>query len=146
MRPLSEYLARRIAFEPPALPDLAPLAATVRRVLNRWPDVELPLEQTREAILAAVRDREATNYWKGLPLSAVTSAARVLYLPEFRDRPDLRRLRRFYPEETRASTRQGFLGAMAAVYMDTYIPGAAHSSELGHALGAVRDRLGGRWG
>jgi hypothetical protein len=146
MPTLSELLGGvPAAYEPPSLPDIDRLTSSVRRVLERWPDVVLPHERDREQRVEAMRDREAENRWKSVRLSEVTSAARILYLPEFRDRPDLAGLRRFYVDEIKASTQLGFLGAMAAVYMETYEPSAAHSQELARALATVRDRLGGRW-
>jgi hypothetical protein len=145
MTGLADLLGRRVVVEVPVLPGLDRLRSSVRRILARWPDVKPIPEQDREQRLADLRDRERAGRWAGLFVSDLTATAGVLYLPEFRDRLDLARLRRFYPAEIAASTRGAFLGGMASVYLDTYEPGAAHSRELGRALDAARARLGERW-
>lgn len=145
MTGLADLLGRRTIVEVPVLPGLDRFRSSVNRILNRWPGVETVAEQDRERRLADLRDRERAGRWAGLFVSDLTAAAGALYLPEFRDRLDLARLRRFYPAEIAASTRGAFLGGMASVYLDTYEPGAAHSRELGRALDAARDRLGERW-
>jgi hypothetical protein len=39
----------------------------------------------------------------------------------------------------------GFLGAMATIYIGSYVPAARHTLELSEALREARGRLGGRW-
>ena len=77
-------------------------------------------------------------------MSLVTSAARALFDADRRSRPDLAQLREFYLREIHASTRQAFLGAMLAVYVDSFVPGAEHTRALAAALNQVRSRLGAR--
>jgi len=145
MTGLSHLLGRRQTVERPALPDLDRLRSSAGRVLARWPGVKILPEQDREQRLAELRDREREGRWAGLFVSDVTAGARVLYMPEFRDRRDLAGLRQFFPAEIMASTRRGFLGGMASVYVDTFEPDAPHSRELGQALGVAQARLGDRW-
>lgn len=145
MTSISDLLGRRQTIERPVLPDLDRLRSSVGRVLARWPGVKVLPEQDREERLAELRDRERESRWAGFFVSDLTAGARVLYMPEFRDRRDFAELRRFFPAEIRASTRRGFLGGMASVYVDTFEPDAPHSRELGQALGLAHVRLGDRW-
>ncbi len=78
-------------------------------------------------------------------MSFVGQVARAAFDERRRRRPDLADLRRFYLDEIRASQRATFLGAMAAVYLESFDPGAPHTRELAEALSEVRDRLGARW-
>lgn len=145
MTGISQLLGRRQTLERPVLPDLDRMRSSVSRVLARWPGVKVMPEQDREHRLAELRGREREGRWEGLFVSDLTACARVLYMPEFRERPDLAELRRFFPAEIRASTRHGFLGGMASIYVDTFEPDAPHSRELGQALGGAKERLGDRW-
>ncbi len=145
MTGLDDVLSRSTSVGYPVLPDLDRLRSSVARVFARWPGVKLLPEQDREQRLVDFRNREREGRWDDLFVSDATAAARILYMPEFRDRPDLAALRSFFPAEIRASTRRGFLGGMTSIYLDTFAPNAAHSRELGQALSTVRGRLGERW-
>ncbi|TPE47162.1 EH signature domain-containing protein [Amaricoccus solimangrovi] len=142
---LNNVIGRSPAIHHPALPDLGRLRSSVNRVLARWAGVKLPSEQDREACVVELRDREAAGRWEGFSVSDLTTAARALYTPDLRDRPDFARLRKFFPAEIRASTRSSLLNGMASVYVDTYARGASHSRELGEALAEAQARLGDRW-
>ncbi|CDZ72586.1 Hypothetical protein NGAL_HAMBI2610_42110 [Neorhizobium galegae bv. orientalis] len=96
-------------------------------------------------LVAEVNRRFQSDDWNDTPMSLVTSAARALFDAERRERPDLADLRRFYYDECRVSTRMGFLGAMASIYIGSYVPAARHTLELSEALREARGRLGGRW-
>ncbi|GMG84561.1 EH signature domain-containing protein [Paralimibaculum aggregatum] len=145
MTPLGRF-ARLASLAPPALPALNHLDRSVRAVLQRWPDA-LPevSERNREAIVMAFRERFETGTWENTRLSFVTRAARVLFEPDFRDRPEFGSLRRFCIDEVRASTRAGFLNPMFSIYLASYLPGAAHTRALATALAEARPRLGTRW-
>lgn len=132
--------------DPPALPHLNRLASAAARVLARWPDVVRDTaDGDREALVQLILGRVVTDRWEGAKLSSVTAAARIAFEPEFRDRPDLEVLRRFYVEETRVSDRPGFLAAMVSVYIRSYHPSAMHTRDLAVALDAAKTRLGARW-
>jgi len=88
---------------------------------------------------------EADN-WTDVRLSFVTSAARALFEDEERrQRPELAKLRQFYFDEVRASTSQGFLGAMFSIYMSSFIADENHTWEIANALKSAQARLGARW-
>lgn len=143
---LLEKLNVRRQFEAPALPATNRLASTTERILSRWPDVVAnPPERDREKLVAEINRRLLNDDWSDTPMSLVTSAARALFDAERRERPDLEELRTFYFDECRVSTRIGFLGAMASVYIGSYVPGARHCVELSKSLRAAQSRLGGRW-
>jgi len=143
---LADRLRSRIEFEEPALPAINRLASAAERILSRWPDVVgNPPERDRDKIVAEVKRRMVDDDWRDTPMSLVTSAGRAVFDAERRERPDLADLRAFYFDETRASDRMGFLGAMFSIYISTYVPAARHTVELANALKAVSARLGGRW-
>jgi hypothetical protein len=130
------------ALTPPALPSLNPLDSAVSKIHSRWPDVVPAMpERDRERLAQLIQQRVAGGQWEGTPLSLVTRAARVVFEAEFRERDDLARVRQFYYDETRCSTRPALLGVMLSVYLATYEPGAAHTTALADALAAARERL-----
>ncbi|KQS63848.1 hypothetical protein ASG39_14685 [Rhizobium sp. Leaf371] len=141
-----EKLKARGRFEAPALPAINRLWSATERILSRWPDVVAnPPERDRERLVAEINRRFQSDDWNNTPMSLVTSAARALFDEERRERPDLADLRRFYYDECRVSTRMGFLGAMASIYIGSYVPTARHTLELSEVLREARIRLGGRW-
>lgn len=75
----------------------------------------------------------------------VIRAAGAAFSEPFRERADLAEQREFLLREIEASTRAGFLGAMVRIYMETYVPGAAHTRALSERLRGTRGRLGARW-
>jgi hypothetical protein len=122
------------------------LRAAVGRVLARWPDIVAdPPENDREKLVQEMLRRLDEDDWSDLPTAFVTKAARALFDPVRRSRSDLARLRQFYVDELRVSTRKSFLGGMASVYIGSFEPGAPHTRALASALQAARTRLGGRW-
>ena len=129
----------------PSLPPMNRLTAAVNRVHTRWPEAGAPVERNPEAIIAGMDLRERRNDWKNATVAEVLRAARVTYSNDFRTRFKLRRLRRFYVDEVRASRSPGFLGGMMSVYLSTYVPGADHTRALGNALHEARNDVGLRW-
>ncbi|CEJ15913.1 hypothetical protein BN1110_06263 [bacterium YEK0313] len=143
---LAVLLKQPHGFNPPALAEPAQLRAAVGRVLARWPDIVAdPPENDREKLVREMLRRLDDDDWSDLPTAFVTKAARALFDPVRRGRSDLARLRQFYVDELRVSTRKSFLGGMASVYIGSYEPGAPHTRALALTLQAVRSRLGGRW-
>jgi hypothetical protein len=129
------------------LPAINTLASRAERILNRWPDVVAnPPEKDREALVQVMKAWLEANDWTNARLSFVTSAARALFEDMERcERAELALLRRFYFDEIRASTSQGFLGALFSIYMSSFVEGAKHTRELADALATARARLGARW-
>ena len=142
---LTDFFERPKNFDPPALADLKPLGSRKERILNQWPDVvATPPEKDRERLVQEVLKRVTLNTWDNTPMSLMTSAARALFDKERRSRDDLKSLRRFYVDETRASSKQSFLNAMLSVYIGSYEPNAQHTIELAAALTHARARIGAR--
>lgn len=142
---LQRVLATVPQVQSPALPGLNTLRAAVERVQARWPDVVAnPPERDRERLVTEMMRRLQDEEWEGLTMQLVTSAARAVFDPIRRTRPDLAPLRDFYCAETRASTRATFLAAMLSVYIDSYMPGAPHTRALAVALKEARLRMGAR--
>ena len=129
----------------PSLPQMTRLTAAVNRIHTRWPEAGAPVERNPEAIIARMAHRERRNDWEDATVAEVLRAARVAYSDDFRTRFKLRRLRRFYADEVRASRSPGFLGGMMSVYLSTYVPGGEHTRSLALALREARDGLGQRW-
>lgn len=130
-----EKLKARGRFEAPALPAINRLWSATERIQQRWPDVVAnPPERDRERLVAEINRRFQSDDWNNTPMSLVTSASRALFDAERRERPDLVDLRRFYFDECRVSTRMGFLGAMASIYIGSYVPSAHHTREFSDAL------------
>lgn len=143
---LSARLTQARPPEPPGLPALKPLAAAAERVLQRWPDVvPNPPERDREGLVQRMKAHLDQDRWAGVRMSLVSAAARAAFDEVRRQRSDLAGLRAFYLEEIRASTRPTFLGAMTAVYLESFVPDAPHTRDLARALGDVRARMGARW-
>jgi hypothetical protein len=136
-----------VDFHAPALPALNTLSGRVERILNRWPDVVAnPPERDREALVQKMRLHLEADNWTDVKLSFVTSAARALFEDEERrQRPELAHLRQFYFEEVRASTSQGFLGAMFSIYMSSFVADSNHTWEIANSLKSAQARLGMRW-
>ncbi|WJJ93801.1 EH signature domain-containing protein [Neopusillimonas aromaticivorans] len=128
------------------LPSLVKLQSAAKRVLDRWPDVVRdPPERDRERIIQELKRRLDQNDWENTKLSFVTMAAKIAFDADWRDRPDLGDVRRFYYEETRLSNYTSFLSGMFSVYVSTYSPGAEHTKQLAMALKKSQAHLGGRW-
>jgi hypothetical protein len=142
---MSERLLKRASLDVPAVASLNALISAAGKVRTRWPDfIEDPPEKDRDRLVRNVRERFEMDNWAGAQMSLVTSAARALFDPERRGRPELAQLREFYLREVHASTSQAFLGAMLAVYIDSFAPEAEHTRALAAALNQVRSRLGAR--
>jgi EH_Signature domain len=142
---LSAKLNQLVRYQPPSLPAPAKLAAAAHRILSRWPDVVAdPPERDRERLVAEMLRRLKTGDWKGARMSFVTSAARALFDPERRSRPDLEDVRNFYCEEIEANDSRTFLAAMMSIYLGSYEPGATHTIALARSLAKVRQRLDAR--
>lgn len=147
MTALSDMLRRHpdLAGMPP-LTDPFALERAVRRIQERWPEVvPSPREQDRDAILARLQRRLQTGNWKDARLSEVTAAARAAFDPDRRQRRQWNDVRRFLVEECAVSTRRGFTGCMASVYLESFQPGAEHTRDLAAVLGTAIDRLPARW-
>ena len=127
------------------LPTMNRLGAAVNRVQVRWPEAGGPVERNPELIIERMNRRLRDDDWQGATVAEVLRAARVAYSDGFRTRFKLRRLRRFFIDEVRASRSSGFLGGMMSVYLSTYVPGGDHTRNLALALHEARDGLGQRW-
>lgn len=137
-----EVLRHLQPYQPRALSALAPLASAGERILARWPDaVKEPLSNDRERIVCEMLRRLQQNDWTNLYTAFVTSAAVALFDVDRRDRDDLVKLRKFYYGEITANESVTFRSAMVAVYIGSYVPGAAHTRALAKALRLVSDRL-----
>ncbi|MHC2371313.1 hypothetical protein ACVIQT_005961 [Bradyrhizobium diazoefficiens] len=138
-------LNQLIRYEPPSLPAPARLTAAAHRILSRWPDVVVdPPERDRERMVTEMLRRLKSGDWKDTRMSFVASAARALFDPERRTRPDLEELQRFYCEEIEANDSRTFLAAMMSIYLGSYVPGATHTVALARSLAKVRQRLDAR--
>ena len=143
---LSSRIARLPTLVDRSLPALKQITSAAERVALRWPDVVAePAVTDREALVQEILFRLKNNSWEDVKLSRVTGAARALFDEERRERDDLAELRKFYFDETRVSTRAGFLSAMFTVYLASYVPGAKHTVSLANALKSSSDRLSSRW-
>lgn len=145
---LSDLLGKPFEVRAPTFPSLVNLASAAERIFRRWPDVVVkPQVQNRDAMVEAMRLRLERNDWSGATMADVTSAAVALYDDERRSREKLDGLRRFYCDEIICSSprRTTFLNAMFAVYLESYVPGAPHTTALARALGQVRDKIGAQW-
>lgn len=130
----------------PNLREAGGIARAARSVQERWPDVAPdPPESDRDRLLKQLDTRLKLRDWEGCRISEVTSAARAAFDPERRGRLQYRRLRRFLTQETAVSDRPALLGAMAAIYLESFVPGSKHSLRLADALGDARSRLPRRW-
>lgn len=140
---LLSIFGKRVVTQLPALPDLDILERKKNAVLTRWPDVVVtPPEKDRERLVREMLRRLVDDEWGDTPMSLVTSAARALFDEERRERPELSRLREFYYDEIRASTRRSFLDAMLSVYLASYQPGSAHTQALASALSSAWAGIG----
>lgn len=143
---LASRISERSKVRPPALVAFNAIESSVARVVNRWPDiVPTVLDRDREAIVARIAARIRDDAWSDCTLTTVTRAARVVFDPDFRTRPDLADVRGFFVAETRVSTRPAFLSAMMTIYLESYEPESEHTMALAPALTSVQDRLGRRW-
>lgn len=142
---LSGQLGKSDPLRALSVPSLDRLLSACRRVHKRWPDVMPTPQGDRESIVQEMLRRLRQDDWEAATLASVTRAGRVAFDPEFRERRDLRQLRKFYVEEAKASTRQAFLGALMSIYLGSYEPGSRHTKDLAEALDQSRDRLGQRW-
>lgn len=114
--------------------------------MMRWPDIVAnPPEKDREKLVQLVRAKLERDDWHDTKLSLVTSAGKALFDEDRRNRDDLKDLRNFYYDETRASSRSGFLGGMFSIYMDSFDEKADHTWKLASALSDLKVPLGARW-
>jgi len=139
-------LSERIALPPPpfapAIPTLIRLQAAVQRILSRWPDIApVPTESDQERLVREMRRRVRDDNWEGATWSFVIAAGWATFDVFWRDRSDLARLREFYCQEIRVSTRVSFLAAMLDIYLQTFAPGARHTRELAAALSEASPRF-----
>lgn len=143
--PLSERLDDLRPMVAPVLPSFQQLEGTIRRILDRFDAPPSLPEKDAERLFAEMRRRIADNDWRKVPMSFVTRVAALVFAPAHRLREDLGDLRRFLYREIAASDRQGFLGPMVRIYMESYQAGARHTDELARGLSQARQHLGARW-
>ncbi|MDH2328848.1 EH signature domain-containing protein [Cereibacter sp. SYSU M97828] len=120
------------------------LRRSAQRVMDRF-DMPTKAETDPIRLLAEMRRKIERWDWKDTPLSFAVRAARAAFGDRLRDTDDAHIVRTFVLAEIRASTKQGVLGAMVRIYVETFVQGAAHTEALAEALRSVRDRIGGRW-
>jgi len=139
---LLEALGKADQLAPVPVPEMRYLRAAVNRVRERWPDIQVAVqEKEREALALELRDRVEANDWDGTRLSFVIVAASAVFDEERLDRPDLARTREFLYAETAASTSETFLSGIFRAYLESYTPNAPHTT-LGRNAPLVRDRRG----
>lgn len=143
---LATLLMRRKRPSFPAIPAHNQITTATRAILARWPDVvkDTP-DRDREALLRRMQSHVVAWDWDGVKLSFINSAARVAFDPAFRERAEFRELRQFFASEIAASDRAGFLNAMMAIYVESYVPGAEHTRALCATLRRAQTRIGARW-
>jgi len=143
---LFKALSKKQPFDNLVLPSLNILRSKADRIMMRWPDIVAnPPEKDREKLVQLVRTKLEQDDWHDTRLSLVTSAGKALFDEDRRHRDDLKDLRNFYYDETRASTRSGFLGGMFSIYMDSFDEKADHTWKLSDALSNVKTPLSARW-
>lgn len=127
------------------LPSLVELERAVAKVVARWPDVVAVPEPANRDALAREMLRRVTDWdWASVPIQRVTAAAFAVFDEDRRDKALLKPLRDFYLREIADNGHEAFLAAMFRVYLDSFVPGAAHTNQLAAALRARRTVLGAR--
>lgn len=145
--PLSERLEapRAMALLPP--PSLERMERTVRAIFDRWDRPKKLAERDAETLFVDFARRMREDDWHRVPMNYVLRVADLLFSSRFRDQPEWDDLREFLIREIKASTRHGFLNPMLRIYLDSFVPGSAHSEALAVALSSAQVLLaGGRWG
>lgn len=128
---------------PFVLPEFAHLVAAVRRVHQRWPDVEIdPEYRDREALALRLKALVIENHWSDVRIGFMRAAALAVFDHDRGDRSDLDAARSFLIAETSQSEQRSFLSGMVAVYFETYRPSHRNSVELANALNSARERMG----
>lgn len=132
-------------FQLKVMPALDEISKAVGRIEARWPDaVTIPEERDRERLALEMKRRLETWEWSSVSTARVSEAAIAVFDHERRDRSDLADVRRFYFEETGASTQQTFLDGMFGVYLATFDPDARHTEILAAKLSRRQAMLGAR--
>ncbi|MFD2677012.1 EH signature domain-containing protein [Camelimonas lactis] len=142
---LSQRLAQPYQFVAPALPNFKELNKTLQRVSERYDQPrKKPLQHARQ-YLDEFAQKLDTADWRATPLSFVTQVASFAFDRTFRGVEQYENIRRFMIREAEVSTRSSFLSALVDVYIESFEPGAKHTSLLSRALYDARDRNAPRW-
>lgn len=141
---LRERLSSLRPPDPVNPPSFEKLRRSAQRVMDRF-DMPAKAETDPARLLAEMRRKIEGWQWTDTPLSFAVRAARAAFSDRLRDTDDAHFVRIFILDEIRASTKQGVIGAMVRIYIETFVQGAAHTEALAEALHSVRDRIGGRW-
>lgn len=137
---------RQIDFVVPSVPELRYLEAAAERVRARWPYVQArPSEKDREEHAQKLRERiECWDWETAKPqLSFVITAAAAVFDPERRDRDDLSETRSFLYNEIDVSASEAFLSGLLRAHVESYEPGAPHTSTLAERVSSARPRMSG---
>lgn len=141
---LMDALENAGQLSPPSVPELRYLRAAAERVRERWPDVRVgETDQEREALAQKLRARVERKEWEGTRLSFVITAASAVFDPERRDREDLSGTRNFLYAEIAASTSRTFLSGLLRAHVESYEPGARHTTDLANRLSEAEPRMSG---
>lgn len=135
---------RHIDLAASSVPELRYLEAAAERVRARWPDVQArPSEKDREELAQKLRERiECWDWETAKPqLSFVITAAAAVFDPERRDRDDLSETRSFLYNEIDVSTSETFLSGLLRAHVESYEPGAPHTSTLAERVSSARPRM-----
>lgn len=145
--PLSERLEAPKQMNLMGPPSLERMERTVRAIFDRWDRPKKLAEQDAEKLFADFARRIHEDDWQKVSMNHVVRVADLLFSSRFRNQSELVLLRDFLLREIKASTRHGFLNPMLRIYLDSYVPGSAHSNALAAALSVPKSFLaGGRWG
>ncbi|SHM66364.1 EH signature domain-containing protein [Roseibium suaedae] len=138
-------LARRGVLHTRTLPPLDQIHRSVGSILAKWPDVvRTPSAEDREKLALNMLFRVQNWKWDDLTTQRVISAAVAVFDEERRERADLRPVRDFYLAEISTCNKGAFLDGMVGVYVDSFVPGAAHTRILAQALAVRSADIGGR--
>lgn len=143
---LAEAISRRGNMPSTATPEYALVQAAVRRVRERWPDVDTaPEERDRDVLARRLKEHLDRGDWSDVRLGFVRSASMAVFDDERGDRPDLDEARSFLVAETRQSEQPSFLSGMAAAYLETFRTGHSNARALADALKEALPRMSGSW-
>ena len=144
--PISERLEAPRPLNLLPVPSLERMDRNVRAILDRYDRPKTLAEQDAEKLFAELSRRIREDDWRKVSMNHVVRVADLLFSARYRDRMDWAALRNFVTAEIMASTKHGFLNPMLRIYIDTFVPGAAHSRALALALRTARPVLEkGRW-
>lgn len=142
---LSDRLARNRPLSVPIWPRLDRLLGMLDTVSEKYDDPKGAKAMNAQVHLELMHNKVTSGNWDNTPLGFVTQAASHAFDEGFREDGRYTTVRNFLYAEIRATGREAFLNPMARIYMDSFVPRAAHTQMLGTLLSAARSRLGQKW-